>query len=363
MSFNEKKKVVVAMSGGVDSNVTSHLLIKQGYEVIGLTAIMFDAGERIAQNAARTCQTVGIKHEVLDLREDFKNTVINYFEESYKLGLTPNPCVFCNRKIKWGKMKEFVFNRLGADFYATGHYARIAEYEGTYRLYRASDPAKDQSYMLYALTQEDLAGTLFPLGGQPKSTTREIAGENDITPVDNRESQDVCFIHPPETTSSYLTKRFKEQQGDIVEFKTGKILGTHTGVYNYTIGQRKGIRVSASGPLYVISLDPAQNRIYVGSKEHLSSSCFEVSGVNWQQPEFAGKESFPAMVKIRYNSPARRASIINLDNNKVRVEFEQPKSAITPGQAAVFYDENNEYLLAGGTIGKHPALSIMPAQV
>lgn len=338
------------MSGGVDSNVTSLLLLNQGYEVIGLTAVMFDSGEKIAKNAAKACVTIGIRHEVLDLRNVFENTVINYFEESYKKGLTPNPCTFCNKKIKWGEMKNFVFNKFNADLYATGHYARIQEQNGIYKLYRAKDLQKDQSYMLFALTQEDLGKTIFPLGNKSKSEIKKIAQEYNIIPVENKESQDVCFISPPETTPSYLTRKFGETRGEIVDYRTGKIIGEHKGIFNYTIGQRKGIKVSAPEPLYVISLDRAQNRIYVGGKDDLVSDRFEVRDINWQQEEFSGSDSFQAMVRIRYNSPAQMAKVVKLNKNIVRVELEEPKSAITPGQAAVFYDIKNEYILAGGTI-------------
>ncbi len=338
------------MSGGVDSNVTSLLLMKQGYEVIGLTAVMFESGERTAQNAAKTCKTIGIRHEVLDLKDIFKNTVINYFEKSYKQGLTPNPCTFCNKRIKWGQMMNFALNELNADYYATGHYARIVEHNGAYRLYRAKDHTKDQSYMLFALSQKDLARTIFPMGEHEKKHTREIARDNSIIPADDKESQDVCFIDHPDTTRSYLARKFGEKPGEIVDFRTGKVLGTHTGTFNYTIGQRKGIKISAPEPLYVVSLDPGQNKICVGYKDDLYSRTFKVAGVNWQQEKFAQKDSFEAMVKIRYNSPAQRAVIYREEKNTARVEFDEPKSAITPGQSAVFYDENNEYLLAGGVI-------------
>lgn len=350
MKCNNPKKAVVAMSGGVDSNAASLMLKKQGFKVIGLTAVMFDSGEKIAENASKTCEKLGVKHEVLDLRDIFKNTVINYFEETYKKGLTPNPCVFCNKAIKWGKMKDFVLNELNADYYATGHYARIVEKNGIYRLYKAIDKQKDQSYMLFALTQKDLAHTIFPLGNMTKPEIRQIAEENNIAPEEKKESQDVCFIDPPDTTSSYLIKKFGEKEGDIVDFRTGKVLGVHKGAFNYTIGQRKGIKISAPQPLYVISIDPGQNRIYTGLKEDLESKTFSVASINWQQEEFAARESFKAMVKIRYNSPAQIANIINNAKNSVTVEFEEPKSAITPGQSAVFYDENNEYVLAGGII-------------
>ncbi|OGI03990.1 MAG: tRNA 2-thiouridine(34) synthase MnmA [Candidatus Melainabacteria bacterium GWF2_37_15] len=333
----KKNKVVVAMSGGVDSSVTSLLLLKQGYEVIGLTGVMSESSENAVQEAAKVCNSLGIRHEILDLRESFADLVVKYFDNSYMTGLTPNPCVFCNKTIKWGKMTEFVFNELGADFYATGHYARIIDN----KLYRAKDLKKDQSYMLFALTQEDLARTIFPLGELNKAEVKEIAKKNNLTSANNKESQDVCFIEPPATTQSYLTNKFGEKSGEIIHYKTGKVLGMHRGTFNYTIGQRKGICIAAPEPLYVISTDHKENKVIVGGKEDLLSSEFTVENVNWQQ-DFTEN----VMVKIRYNSPAQEATISRTGH----VKFKEPKSAITPGQAAVFYDMDNEYVIGGGII-------------
>lgn len=340
MNYN-KQKVVTAMSGGVDSSVTSLLLLEQGYEVVGLTGIM--SGESIfaAKAAKKACETLGIRHEVLDLRGVFDEKVIKYFENSYLNGLTPNPCVFCNKTIKWGAMTDYVFNQLGADLYATGHYARIIEG----RLYRAIDHKKDQSYMLYALTKKDLNRTIFPLGELNKTQIKEIAAKNGITSAGGKESQDVCFIVPPTTTQSYLIERFGEQKGEIIRHSTGETLGYHAGSFNYTIGQRKGICVSDSEPLYVVDIEHKENKILVGYKDELYSDEFNVIYVNWQQ-DFTEN----AMVKIRYNSPAQPAIITKLSDNTAKIKLSTPQSAITPGQAAVFYDINNEYLLGGGII-------------
>ncbi len=350
MNFNKNKKIIVAMSGGVDSSVASLLLLKQKYQVAGLTAIMHYTGQETVQKAAKACELLGIQHIAIDLQDVFQNTVINYFETSYKRGLTPNPCTFCNKKIKWGKMTDFVFNELGADFYATGHYARIKKQEESYRLYRGHDLTKDQSYMLYALDQADLARTIFPLGEINKSEIKKIAEQNGLSLSNNKESQDICFITPPETTSSYLLNKFGEQEGDIIEYKTGKLLGKHKGTFNYTIGQRKGIGVSAPEPLYIISCDNEKNIIYAGYKNDLTSKEFNVTEINWQQKEYTEQDELNAMIKIRYNSPAQKARIFMTGTNSAHIKLEEPKLAITPGQIAVFYDLNNEYVLGGGTI-------------
>lgn len=344
------KTVAVAMSGGVDSTTVALLLMKQGYQVIGITGIMHDRMEEAAKSASEACQTLGIEHRILDLREEFNKTVINYFENSYKKGLTPNPCTYCNRLIKWGSIAEYAFKELNADFYATGHYARIIEKDGAFRLYKGKDPKKDQSYMLFALTQEQLSRTLFPLGEMEKPKVKQIARENSIKSADSEESQDVCFICPPETTQSYLISKFGEKEGEIIDYKTGKILGFHKGSFNYTTGQRKGIGVAASAPLYVISTNPEENKIYVGFKDQLSSQEFDVINVNWQQEIYGKMPEFSAMAKIRYNSAAQEAVVTKTGEDSVHVKFKEPKFAITSGQAAVFYDMNDEYVLCGGWI-------------
>ncbi len=335
----KKQKAVVAMSGGVDSSVASLLLLEQGYEVIGLTGVMSDESFNAVKEAQKVCKFLGIEHETMDLREKFAELVINYFEQSYLNGLTPNPCVFCNRTIKWGEMADFVFNDFGADVYATGHYVRIIDN----KLYRAKDLKKDQSYMLYGLMQKDLARTVFPLGNMKKAEIREIAAKHNLPVAQSKESQDVCFIAPPETNQSYLIKKFGEHPGDIVHYRTGEVLAGHTGTFNYTIGQRKGICVSGTEPYYVTDIDHKQNKIFIGTKQDLYSSEFEVNNINWQQ-EY--QENI--MVKIRYNSPAQEAKI----TRDGQVRLKEPKDAVTPGQAAVFYDMDNEYVLGGGIISQ-----------
>lgn len=345
-----EKKVAIAMSGGVDSTVSTLLLIEKGYNVVGITAIMHEEMENEAQNASKACELIGIEHHVIDLKEKFNQTVRQYFENTYQQGLTPNPCTYCNRHIKWDTLARYAFVELNADFYATGHYAKILPKKNNFRLYRGEDLQKDQSYMLFALTHEHLSRTIFPLGSLKKSEVRQIAQKHNLVDTGKKESQDVCFICPPETTQSYLIGKFGENKGEIVDYESGKVLGLHKGAFNYTIGQRKGIGVAAETPLYVISINPQENKIYVGQKNLLFSSEFKVIDVNWQQEDYAGKSEFGTMVKIRYNSPAQEAVVVKTSVDTVHVYLKEPKSAITPGQAAVFYDINNEYIIGGGWI-------------
>lgn len=346
---NDKKTVAVAMSGGVDSSVTALLLKQQGYNVIGITGIMHDGGYIAAKNAAEVARSINIEHESLDLREEFNDVVINYFKTSYGNGFTPNPCTVCNRKIKWGKLREHAKNKINAEFYATGHYAKIINENGTYKLSRAGDLNKDQIYMLFSLTQDDLATTIFPLSDLSKPEVREIARKNNLPCAESPESQDVCFIQPPDTTKKYLTRSFGEKTGNIVHIETGKILGKHNGCYQYTIGQRKGIGIAASEPLYVVSTDAENNIVYVGFKKDLASTEVKISEVNFQQEEYVNKE-FSGMVKIRYNSPAKPAHIIPTSNNSLIIKFNEAEYGITPGQVAVVYDNSYKYLIGGGWI-------------
>lgn len=350
MSYNQKT-VVVAMSGGVDSSTTALLLQNQGYKVIGVTALLHDqqnAGEAV-DNAFQMTQFLGIEHHVVDLRDQFKKNVIEYFEQSYKNGFTPNPCAVCNRTIKWGELRDYSKNILNAEFYATGHYVRVERNEDGCKLFRSVDPAKDQTYMLFDLTQEALAHTIFPLGNLTKPEVRKIAVYNNLPCAQSKESQDVCFILPPDTTSNYLKRTLGEQEGQIIDINTGKVVGVHSGAYSFTIGQRKGIGVAASAPLYVLSIDSEQNIIYVGFKDSLKKTQVEVKSVNWQQVEFKNTE-FKSIVKIRYNTKAKDAVVRPLSNGNTLITLDEPEYGITPGQAAVFYHPQEDYLIGGGWI-------------
>lgn len=346
-----KKIAVVAMSGGVDSSVAALLLMNAGYEVIGLTAVMFehDCAMQAVNKAKSVCDTLGIRHEYVDISKDFKKYVVDYFENSYKTGYTPNPCTVCNRYIKWGVLRKYAEAKLNADLYATGHYAQIVENNGVYKLAKPLDLKKDQTYMLFALTQDDLSKTRFPLGGLEKTQVKEIAAQHGFVSAQIKESQDVCFIQPPDTAKKYLERVLGESDGAFVDVNTGKVLGKHTGAYKYTIGQRKGIGIAASEPLYVVSTDVSKNIVYVGYKNDLFVAGFEAVDVNWQLAEYS-VEPFESLVKIRYNSPPTEAQVIPVGECSARIIFKDPQSAVTPGQAAVFYDLSNDFVIGGGWI-------------
>lgn len=355
MSYNNK--IAVAMSGGVDSSVSALLLKQKGYEVIGFTGLMQnnEAFNAVVKNAKEVCDYIGIKHVTVDLTQEFKAQVIDYFVNSYKLGLTPNPCVICNKKIKWGtlldKAKREILTDIHFDLYATGHYAVIKKEDSNYKLYRSKDDKKDQIYMLFELTQKQLSQTIFPLSELKKEQVRQIASKYNLPCKASKDSQDICFIKPPDSTKKYLLRTFGTQPGKIIDINTGKVLGLHNGFYQYTIGQRKGIGIAAPAPLYVVSIDAQNNIVYVGYKDNLLKTELKIAEVNWQQCLYSNLNTeFKAMVKIRYNSTAKKATVIPDQNNTAGIIFDEAQSGITPGQAAVIYDINNEYLIGGGWI-------------
>lgn len=350
-SNSQNTRVAVAMSGGVDSSVAALLLKKQGYDVIGVTAIMHNGcnSQKAVYDAKKVCEILGINHYVVDIKSEFKTNVIDYFINSYKNGITPNPCPICNKNIKWGELRKYSHDKLGADFVATGHYASIVNDNGSYKLFRAKDDKKDQLYMLYTLTQDDLAHTLFPLSDYIKSEVRQIARENDLPIADSKESQDTCFIEPPMTTARFLIDKLGEATGNFISIYDNKILGKHNGYYKYTIGQRKGIGISAKEPLYVYGVNPEKNIVYLCYKNDLFSSEAYVEKVNWILDEYKTKD-FKSLVKIRYNSEAKPANIKIIDEDKILITFKEPQSAITPGQMAVIYSSDNNFLIGGGII-------------
>lgn len=348
-----KKKAAVALSGGLDSSVTCYLLKKQGYDVCAITVKMVDDEkfDGIVKNARAVADKLEIPHYVLNLSKEFKKDVIDYFEESYLNGRTPNPCILCNRTIKWGRLFNYAVDELGCDYVASGHYARIVDDNGIKKMYPAKDSLKDQQYYLFELDQKHLGRILFPLCDYVKDEIREIAAENDLPSKSSKESQDICFITKPMTTKKYLVEKFsdKVKKGDFLYVKDGRKLGTHEGFYQYTIGQRKGIGIAFEQPLYVVKLDAAKNIVYVGTKDDLFESSLTISDVRFQYP--FDKETFEAMIKIRYNMQAQKGRVtLNKQNRTAHIDFDTPVSSVTSGQAAVFYDINDRHLIGGGWI-------------
>lgn len=342
-------KVAVALSGGVDSAVTAALLLEKGYEVVGITGKMTCStdSEQVIKNAQKVAEKLGIKYYSVDVSNDFSKSVINYFENSYKEGKTPNPCIMCNKYIKWGSLFDYAVNKLGVDYIATGHYANIVEESGVYKLFPASDTYKDQLYFLFMLSQEHLSKTLFPLSSYSKDEVKKLAEKYDLPPKSAKESQDICFIKPPMTTKKYLNNILATRTGSFVQKSTGKILGKHDGFWQYTIGQRKGIGLAAPEPLYVLEINASTNIVYVGFKNELYQSDLTLENITWSYP-FSQTE-FDAMVKIRYNMQAIKAHI-TIENHVVKINFYEPVSGIAPGQACVLYDINNGHLIGGGFI-------------
>ena len=328
------QKVAVAMSGGVDSSLTAALLQRQGYEVVGLTMQLGAENFHVA-DVARVAETLGIKFHVVDFRDTFRKNVVDYFVAEYLRGRTPNPCVRCNREIKFGALFDFA-ESLGADYLSTGHYAQILFEDGRFRLKRAVDARKDQSYVLYNLTAEKLAKILLPLGKFSKTDTRRLADELNLPVAHKPDSQEICFV-PDDDYKTFLQNFAPDadalQAGNIVD-ADGKILGSHNGVANYTIGQRKGLGIAAPQPLYVTRLDVDGRQVVVDAGDKLFTTTLTASNVHWIY-----KPTLPKILsaKIRYGSRLATCTVID-DKNFLRVEFAEAQRAVTPGQSIVFYD-------------------------
>ena len=352
-------KIAICMSGGVDSSVSAYLLKERGYETIGLTGWLIKGSGRCCDNgmvdALKVCEQIGVNHISKDLRVFFKQEIVDPFINSYQMGSTPIPCITCNNTIKWGALMQYAFSELGCSHIATGHYAKLVveacHGKPLYKIVRPKDLKKDQTFMLWGLTQEVLSKTVFPLGDLIKEEVREIAKEGNLIVADKEESQDICFVSDKEGTQGFLGKYLGAKEGYIIENKSGKVLGVHQGTHNYTIGQRKGMGIAHNEPLYVVDLDVEQNIVYAGTKNELEGCELVAKDVNWVVPAGAYCNTpVRMMAKIRYNSKTSPATISMLDDNKVKVVFNEPQSAITPGQACVFYDEADQVLLGGGWI-------------
>ena len=401
MSENQKQRIVIGMSGGVDSSAAAALLIDQGWDVIGITLKLWPqdcvnraedkcCGPQAVTDARSVAHKLNIPFYLVDEAEDFQKVVINYFAEEYKAGRTPNPCVMCNERLKFGNLINRA-KQLGADHIATGHYARVefcpdaatsyvspgqpnpsqegnlvegasgpapllggvgggfAKPAGRYLLKRGRDMRKDQSYFLFSLRQEQLSRVVFPLGELTKSDTREVARECTLKTADKEESMEICFV-PDKDYGKFLQQAnlVQKHHGEIVDLH-GHVLGHHDGIEFYTIGQRKGLGLTSPKPLYVVELDAAKNRVVVGDDTALDRGELKVERCNWI-PFEEPPASIEVVAKIRYNHPGTPATVTPLPNGAAKVKLHTPQRAITPGQACVFYQD--DLVVGGGWIGR-----------
>jgi tRNA-specific 2-thiouridylase len=346
-------KALVAMSGGVDSSVAAHLLKEAGYEVEGLSLLLFEAGGRAGptvccslrsmEDAGETAVRIGITHSVVDARDGFMERVVGPFVEAYKRGLTPNPCILCNRHIKFPILLEEA-ERRGAGFIATGHYARVERHGGAL-LKKGLDKGKDQSYVLYALRGEEMGRLLLPLGDWRKKDVRERARELALPAFERPESQEICFIADRDYAGFIAAVEPDASRPGPVMDQKGAVIGGHKGIFGYTVGQRKGLGIASPHPLYVTKIDVRNNALYVGPREAAMMRGFAVSDLNWLQRR---EGEFRAGVKVRSTMEPGAASILREPGGKVRVEFDEPQFAPAPGQSAVFYD--GDAVIGGGVI-------------
>ena len=350
-----EKVIAVAMSGGVDSSLTAAMLLKQGYKVFGITLWLWVSGTPYDEvplavtDAKKMCDFLGIEHHVIDARDVFYENVVDYFVKEYAYGRTPNPCVFCNKNIKFDLMLNRALE-LGATHMVTGHYAQVNynEETGLYELHKGVDPTKDQSYVMYNMNQRILSHLMFPLGGQCKTETRKLAAEYDLPVAKKPDSVDICFL--PHGNYQKLVEEemnSKPKSGNIVT-EDGEVLGKHNGLFNYTIGQRKGLGIAYKHPLYVIGFNGERNEVIVGPNERLFTNRMICKFYNFLDDTI--HKELKAEGKIRYAANPSPCTVRILDDDTIEVIFEEPQRAITPGQSVAFY--NGTQLLGGAVIDR-----------
>lgn len=357
----EKKKVVVGMSGGVDSSVAAYLLKKEGYDVIGVTMQIWQDEDEFTQeknggccglsavdDARRVAERLEIPYYVMNFKKEFKENVMDYFMAEYLKGRTPNPCIACNRYVKWEALLQRSL-AIGADYIATGHYARIAKLEnGRYAIKNSVTAAKDQTYALYNLTQEQLSHTLMPVGSYTKDQIRAIAEDIGLMVAHKKDSQEICFI-PDDDYAGFIDRECKGKvppPGNFVSVD-GEILGKHKGITHYTIGQRKGLGLALGHPVFVVDIRPETNEVVIGENENVFTTELYADHINFMAiPDIETEMRLKA--KIRYSHAGTMCKVIRVDKDKVKCEFEEPVRAVTPGQAVVFYQD--DYVAGGGII-------------
>ena len=360
-----KKTVVVGMSGGVDSSVCAYLLKEQGYDVIGVTLQIWRpenacdvsynggcCGLSAVDDARRVADVIGIPYYVMDFREEFQKYVIDNFTSQYVKGRTPNPCIECNRHVKWEALLQKARD-IGADYLATGHYARITKLEnGRYTISASKTAAKDQTYALYALTQDQLSHTLLPIGEYEKTDVRKIAEEAGLPVAHKKDSQEICFV-PDGDYASFIEKEdgiVVPGPGDFVT-PSGEFIAKHKGITHYTVGQRRGLGVAAGERIYVTNIDPETDRVTLGADEDLFTSAVTAEDVCWMGlGGIAADEKVRVKAKIRYNHGGELGVLESAGDGSVKVIFDKPVRAAAPGQALVYYDETGTYIYGGGTI-------------
>ena len=353
-------KVVVGMSGGVDSSVAAYLLKERGYDVIGVTMQIWQDEEQATQeenggccglsavdDARRVAAALEIPYYVMNFKKEFKENVIDYFVEEYQNGRTPNPCIACNRYVKWESLLQRSLS-IGAEYIATGHYARVVQLEnGRYTLRRSATLAKDQTYALYNLTQEQLKRTLMPVGKYTKDEVRAIAEKINLRIANKPDSQDICFV-PDGDYAAYIEEEagVKVPEGNFV-LTDGTVLGRHKGITHYTVGQRKGLGLALGYPAFVLEIRPETNEVVIGTKEESMTTQLRARNLNFMAVEVL-TEPLHVFTKIRYNHKGAWCTIEKTGEDEALCTFDEPQRAVTPGQAVVFYD--GEYVLGGGTI-------------